>query len=377
MYSHSTTNHYSIPCRAIREVPTAPQNNLGIYSQLLTYWLGHYSNAQQHQCANIYTFKTIKCTLKYQHLASECSCYHSELDRRRPLMCYSSKLCKYTSQTCPLGEQCPNSHNRIEQLYHLEQFKTKYCLNQRFGFCKYGSTCTFAHSESELAVPMLDKYELNNWFYVNLFKTVWCPFAEKHNKAVCVYAHNWQDFRRRPNLFSYTNEMCPYWDGNKFVTSYESGCPYKAACNYCHGWKELQYHPKNYKTSPCTSYHHKENHCYCYHSMFDIRNNESSNLESCLTLYGKLCMTNLNDQMLILDKQSFSWESFYYVEYEECGTNLEHNSSISSIIPSNSSIPKFTQFWSDSSIPTINRNQDYSTHSLSNEGAHFSLRSLS
>lgn len=35
---------------------------------------------------------------------------------------------------------------------------------------------------------------------------------KEHNKSVCDYAHNWQDFRRKPNLFNYSNEMCEKWE---------------------------------------------------------------------------------------------------------------------------------------------------------------------
>ena len=41
----------------------------------------------------------------------------------------------------------------------------------------------------------------NQEFYMFYFKTEWCPYNTEHNKAQCVYAHNWQDFRRKPHLF--------------------------------------------------------------------------------------------------------------------------------------------------------------------------------
>ena len=39
-------------------------------------------------------------------------------------------------------------------------------------------------------------------------KTEWCPFTPikqniNHNRLHCVYAHNVQDFRRKPDLYLY------------------------------------------------------------------------------------------------------------------------------------------------------------------------------
>ena len=33
--------------------------------------------------------------------------------------------------------------------------------------------------------------------------------------------------------------------------AYEEGCPVQWRCGFCHGWKEKEFHPHNYKTSPC------------------------------------------------------------------------------------------------------------------------------
>jgi hypothetical protein len=33
---------------------------------------------------------------------------------------------------------------------------------------------------------------------------VWCPISDKeHQRDQCVYAHNWQDFRRQPHIYEY------------------------------------------------------------------------------------------------------------------------------------------------------------------------------
>lgn len=89
-------------------------------------------------------------------------------------------------------------------------------------------------------------------FYMFYFKTEWCPFNKEHNKAQCVYAHNWQDFRRKPNIFSYDcKNICSNWKPGTFIAKYHEGCPNQASCQSCHGWKEQEYHPLFYKTKPC------------------------------------------------------------------------------------------------------------------------------
>jgi len=89
-------------------------------------------------------------------------------------------------------------------------------------------------------------------FYMFYFKTEWCPFNKEHNKAQCVYAHNWQDFRRKPNIFNYAcQEICENWKPGIFIAKYHEGCENQASCKSCHGWKEQEYHPIFYKTQPC------------------------------------------------------------------------------------------------------------------------------
>lgn len=88
-------------------------------------------------------------------------------------------------------------------------------------------------------------------FYLFHFKTVWCPYTKKHARDECVYAHNWQDFRRKPQLFPYSQEQCPQWHSKTFIHVYGDGCKNEFLCPYSHGWKEQEYHPKNYKMNAC------------------------------------------------------------------------------------------------------------------------------
>jgi hypothetical protein len=141
----------------------------------------------------------------------------------------------------------------VERLYHPDKYKTKYCNNypNSLQSCEYASYCCFAHSDKELRVELIHYYERDEDFYLFHFKTGWCPFNYEHNKAMCVYAHNWQDFRRKPQLFKYTKQMCPNWKSETFIVEYREGCVYEHNCVYCHGWKEQFYHPMNYKTILC------------------------------------------------------------------------------------------------------------------------------
>lgn len=110
-------------------------------------------------------------------------------------------------------------------------------------------------------------------FYMEYFKTEWCPFNHEHNKAQCFYAHNYQDFRRRPSLFTYEVSLCQAWQSGTFITSYEEGCKLVQKCFYAHGWKEQQFHPLVYKTQPCVEGQpcFKGLECPFYHSSKDRR----------------------------------------------------------------------------------------------------------
>ena len=99
---------------------------------------------------------------------------------------------------------------------------------------------------------MLHKMEHDTDFYLFHFKTVWCPFNDKnesHLRDECEYAHNWQDFRRKPHIFEYDGRIqCRFWHAKDETKTYADGCELDYRCNSCHGWKEKEYHYLNYKT---------------------------------------------------------------------------------------------------------------------------------
>jgi hypothetical protein len=120
-------------------------------------------------------------------------------------------MCPYASdgrlkQECEFKDDCIRCHNRVEDFYHPEKYKTKFCATypDKLANCEYGHVCAFAHHESELTITVLEQMEHDVDFYLFHFKTVWCPFSDKdHQRDQCVYAHNWQDFRRPPFAFEY------------------------------------------------------------------------------------------------------------------------------------------------------------------------------
>ncbi len=73
----------------------------------------------------------------------------------------------------------------------------------------------------------------------------------------CVYAHNWQDYRRPPQSYAYQPKLCPDWKKAKhLVVDYVmDGCVREFACPFSHGWKEKDYHPLRFRTEKCPNYY--------------------------------------------------------------------------------------------------------------------------
>ncbi len=98
---------------------------------------------------------------------------------------------------CSFGDNCMKSHNHVEQLYRPEKYKTKFCsfYPDELEKCEYGVYCSIAHSEEDVAIDLIHTFEKDEDyedFFMFYFKTVWCPYnIKKHDKAKCVYAHNW------------------------------------------------------------------------------------------------------------------------------------------------------------------------------------------
>jgi hypothetical protein len=259
---------------------------------------------QSQEMLDIQHFKLNPCQIDVHHNQKHCINFHSEKDRRRDPKSYSSEKCQFMNG-CPYGENCPYSHNSVEKLYHNEKYKTKFCndYDQINSSCNYGGFCSFAHSEIEISIELIHNMKQDEEFFVFFFKTVWCPFNFEHNKALCLYAHNWQDFRRKPHLFEYTNIMCPNWRSDTFLCVYNDGCPLEANCRYCHGWKEQQYHPMDYKTKMCPEgkkcSRGGSSACPFYHTADDRRNPSKFGLNHYFPKNSSIKLhpySNINDQ---------------------------------------------------------------------------------
>jgi hypothetical protein len=167
------------------------------------------------------------------HNHKKCPFYHDfKKERRRPLGFYQSEKCSFINEgrgggDCPYGDNCDRAHNRVEEFYHPDKYKAKFCATflNPMADCEYGEFCSFAHVEEELSVELIEKFLPDMDFYLFHFKSVWCPYKEDdHERDVCVYAHNWQDYRRKPQIFTYNKEMCPNWPTKSFISSYKDGC---------------------------------------------------------------------------------------------------------------------------------------------------------
>lgn len=102
-------------------------------------------------------FKTMPCTKKKPHKAKKCMNYHFLSEKRRVLgqFMYKKVICT-NKENCSKGDYCEFSHNFIEQIYHPENYKKKYChefiLKKN---CKFGNFCALAHSDFELKISPL------------------------------------------------------------------------------------------------------------------------------------------------------------------------------------------------------------------------------
>lgn len=228
------------------------------------------------------TFKTSPCTNTEPHNPKLCTFYHSNRDKVRKSEHFFEMCTDNDKDQC--SENCEKSHNRVEQLYHPDKYKLKFCTfyPKKIHECDYGSFCSFAHSESDIKIELIHNYQRNEEFYMYSFKTVWCPFISQHDKAMCVYAHNWQDFRRKPKEHDYKSIPCPQWKPSNFILSYsEGGCEKMTGCFKCHGWKEIEFHPSSYKTKPCVQGKKcgKIQDCPFFHSSKDRRSGDMSPLK--------------------------------------------------------------------------------------------------
>ena len=197
-------------------------------------------------------FKTVPCSLNTPHEIKRCFFSHFPSETRRSLndVFYSKILCPKKG-VCP-DSNCKYAHNFIEQIYHVDNYKRKYCKDFiEAGRCKYAEFCALAHSDYELKITPLHLLPITKDFLLFYFKTEFCPFSKiNHDRFTCVYAHNWQDYKR-PFFKELKSIPCKKWDKDREVLEYQDGCPFGFSCECCHGWKEAEYHIQNFKKFVC------------------------------------------------------------------------------------------------------------------------------
>eukprot|EP00747_Dinoflagellata_sp_TGD_P210996 gnl/TRDRNA2_/TRDRNA2_84208_c0_seq1.p1 gnl/TRDRNA2_/TRDRNA2_84208_c0~~gnl/TRDRNA2_/TRDRNA2_84208_c0_seq1.p1 ORF type:complete len:624 (+),score=89.55 gnl/TRDRNA2_/TRDRNA2_84208_c0_seq1:187-1872(+) len=223
---------------------------------------------QQQVLRMLHEFKTSPCASgnsipSHDHRC--CPFYHSERDRRRPVISCGATLC-YCAEPCDeqfddhrhcyRGDSCGLCHSTAELLYHPDFFRKRLCHQAKR--CPRGRFCAFAHSRAELLVPHFtdaEERDPSEEFIAYKFKTQWCPIGGPHDWENCVYAHTYRDWRRMP-ILGYCSRPCPQWTQSVATgppeLTYEQRCPRGVACPMAHGAKEQLYHPQFYKTSPCS-----------------------------------------------------------------------------------------------------------------------------
>ena len=240
---------------------------------------------------NLDYFKLHPCSNPKTHAHKHCMFYHNAKDRKRYGAC-SENLCDWVvrGEKCPKGDECGESHSRVEQLYQYDTYKKKFCSHYPANVekCEYGDYCSFAHHEEEIRIELIHNYVFDEDFYMFHYKTEFCPFnLTEHNKALCVYAHNWQDYRRSPSSYSYQPLPCYNWKLKDYIYNYEAGCELGLNCPMCHGWKELQYHPNYYRTNKCLENQCRKGECPNYHSEKEKRIVDEDVANSCFRYVAK------------------------------------------------------------------------------------------
>ena len=197
---------------------------------------------------NLERFKVEACASKCGR--RECPYAHNPQELRRRL-----RATKYSKDLCPgegcVASECSHARNAYESRYHPDNFRKKICQEALFGNCGLGRFCHSVHANEEAKFRPLHLLPLDRNFLFFSFKSEFCPYSWlPHHAFSCVYAHNWQDFKR-PYSPWIQPISCPRWSKESRIVEYEQGCPQGFNCTFCHGWKELEYHPSVFKTVAC------------------------------------------------------------------------------------------------------------------------------
>ncbi|EER17080.1 hypothetical protein Pmar_PMAR009514 [Perkinsus marinus ATCC 50983] len=150
-------------------------------------------------------FKVELCPKEQVHDRKVCPFYHNYRDRRRYPITYKAEQCPQHFEvdsnvmSCDKGDHCSKRHSRLELLYHPTIFKQRFCATwPNVSNCVRARQCAFAHDRSEINGKMFtEEQEARKGidFFVNHFKTLWCPYGVQHDWHRCYYAHTYQDCR--------------------------------------------------------------------------------------------------------------------------------------------------------------------------------------
>lgn len=182
-----------------------------------------------------------------------------------------------------LLQHIPSTPGVVLQVSRLSNRKARFCASYpNVSQCRRGDSCAFAHSREECIAPQLDEAECNKEpaaltddFFIQKFKTLWCPIGTQHDWQTCPYAHNYQDARRIVSI-GYGPRPCPYYSKkDNGATDYSKRCPLGLRCPYSHGAKEQLYHPQYFRSVTCRDLRGKEcprkELCAFFHSSADKR----------------------------------------------------------------------------------------------------------
>lgn len=205
------------------------------------------SSSYESQHLILKNFKVYACNRKQVHSIQKCIYYHTMQDKRRESHLYNSKLCENIAE-CPFKEKCSKCHNKIEFLYHPDNYKTIFCKSFYVkGKCKLKEFCPFAHNDNEVQLELLHHLERDSDLYMFGFKTVICPYIwKKHDFSLCVYAHEAKELRRKPHSVEYSPKLC-----DSYSKEQKEDCPFGMKCEFAHNNNETNYHPLNYKSMVC------------------------------------------------------------------------------------------------------------------------------
>jgi len=160
--------------------------------------------------------------------------------------------------------------------------KRRFCATfPQVGKCKQGASCAYAHAREEVLGPVCSEAEerlegVGSDFFMWTYKTQWCPIGSFHDWQECIYAHNYQDYRRDPRL-GYSTLVCPDWEKANRSPDYCSRCPRGFSCGYAHGAKEQLYHPGYFRSVLCNDHFHgkrcpRGRQCAFFHKKKEKRN---------------------------------------------------------------------------------------------------------